>query len=55
MMDEMPCPAIYLDRALTRDGTKITSRIYLDQLNRVMLARSGDGLLLRPALEWKAA
>lgn len=48
---DVPMPAIYLDRALTRDGMKIVSRIHLDQLNRVLLARSGDGLVTGPRVE----
>lgn len=49
-----PMPAIYIDRALSSDGTKITSRLHLDQLGRVLEARRMDGLLLRPAFCWAA-
>lgn len=36
---------IHLDRALTRDGAKITSHVYLDHLHRVIAARAAGGLL----------
>lgn len=54
MTTDAPLPAVYVDRALTRDGAKITSRVYLDHLKHVLAARSGDGLLLRPAFQWAA-
>ena len=52
--EDTPMPAIYTDRALSRDGTKITSRLYLDHLKQVLDARKGDGLLLRPPFQWAA-
>lgn len=55
MTDNEPVPAIHVVRSLSSDGTKIISRLYLDQLNRVLAARSGDALLLRPAMQWDLA
>jgi hypothetical protein len=48
-------PHIYLDRALTRDGAKITSHIYLDHLHRVIAARAADGLLEDGAVQQEKA
>lgn len=42
----MTSPAIHVTNALTRDGTRITSRFNLTHYLNVLAARSGDGLLL---------
>jgi hypothetical protein len=43
----MTTPAIYVTRALTQDGTRITSRINLTLFARVLEARSHEhGLIL---------
>lgn len=46
--------AVYRLNSLTRDGTTVESRLNIDHLARVLAARAGDGLLLRPAFEWAA-
>lgn len=53
-MNDAPIPAICTIKGLTRDGTKIVSRIYLDKLHEVLAARASDHLHLRPAFEWAA-
>ena len=42
----MKLSAVYLDRAHTRDGARIESRVYLYQLARVLEARGPAGLIL---------
>ena len=49
---ESPLRAVYEQRTLTRRSEVVTSRLYLDHLYRVLAARSGDNLLLRPAFAW---
>lgn len=53
-MSDDPRPTVYVLRSLSRDGTKIVSRIYLDKLHDVLAARASDHLHLRPAFEWAA-
>lgn len=40
---------VYTLRALTRDGARITSHVYLDQLYRVLAARVADHGMLEGA------
>lgn len=48
-----PVPAILLVRTLTRRAVVIESRVYLDQLHKVLASRASDALLLRPPFEWR--
>jgi hypothetical protein len=48
----MTRPVIYATRALTRDGTRITSRFNLTQYLKVLASRSGDCLLLGGTWKW---
>ena len=42
----MTSPAIYVTRALTRDGARIESRVNLTHWARVLEARAEHGLIL---------
>ena len=51
--DSEPFPSVHTQSVLSKNGEKIVSRLYLDQLNRVLAARMHNGLLLRPAFQWQ--